>query len=56
MTASNPASRPAHIWRDCAAPFTSFFATYITSFPTIQRTTSPTPIGRTPGFLFSGIY
>ena len=40
---------------DPAASFTSFFAMYITAFPAIRRRTSPTPIGRTPGFLFSGI-
>ena len=28
---------------------------YITTFPAIRRKTSPTPIGRTPGFLFSCI-
>ena len=28
---------------------------YITTFPAILRSTSPTPIGRSPGFLLSGI-
>ena len=56
MTASNPTSWPAHTWSDpAAASFTSFFAIYITTFPTIRRRTSPTPVGCTPGFLFSGI-
>ena len=32
----------------------SIFAMYITTFPAIRRRTSPTSIGRTPGFLFSG--
>ena len=28
---------------------------YITTFPAIRSRTSPAPIRRTPGFLFSGI-
>ena len=32
-----------------------FFAMYITTFLAIRRRTLPTPIGRTPGFLLSGI-
>ena len=44
-----------HTWSDPAVSFTSFFAMCITNFPAIRRRTSPTPIGRTSGFLFSGI-
>ena len=36
-------------------PVHHFFAMYITTFPAIRRRTSPTPIGRAPRFLFSGI-
>ena len=55
MAASDPASWHAHTWSDPAASFTSFFAVNITNFPAIRRRTSPTTIGGTPGFLFSGI-
>ena len=34
--------------------FYIFFDMYLTTFPVIRRRTSPTPIGRPPGLLFSG--
>ena len=54
MTASDPASWPAHTMSDRGTSFT-FFVMYITIFLAIQSRTSSTPIGRAPGFLFSGI-
>ena len=53
--ASAPASWPAHSFRGPAAFRTSAFVTAITAMPTIRRTTSQIPIGRTPGFLSKGI-
>ena len=55
MEASTPASWPAHTCKDPAACWTSFFAISIINFPAIRRITSPTPIGRIPGFLLREI-
>ncbi len=55
MAASHPASWPAPSWRDPTADWTSVLVTLRTALSTIRRTISHNPIGRTPGFLFSGI-
>ena len=55
MAASDPISSPAHTWSDPAASLTSFFAMYMITFLAIQHRTSPTPIGRIPRFLISGV-
>ena len=56
MAASLPLLWPAHTCSELLASITSGFITFITHFPIILRSTSPTPIGRTaPSTLFRGI-
>ena len=55
IAASAPASLPAHTCNAPAVLVTSFFYHAHDNFPAILRSTSPTPIGRNPGFLSRGI-
>ena len=55
MAASTPNWRPASICDGPAAFWISFFTTHPMHFPIILWITSPTPIGRTLGFLLRGI-
>ena len=55
IAASAPDWRPVAICNGPAASWISFFITHPIHFPIILRITSPTPIGRTPGFLLRGI-
>ena len=55
MAASQPAGCPAHTCVTPAASMMSFFSTVIIALPMMRRNDSPMPIGRTPGFLSSGI-
>ena len=55
MAASQPAGWPTHTCVTPAASMMSFFRTVITALPMMRRKVSPMPIGRTPGFLSSGI-
>ena len=56
IAASHPDSCPAH---NCKEPtflrISGLIVFIMTAFPIIRRITYPTPIGRTPGFLFRGI-
>ena len=52
--ASPPLGIPEHVCRGPAAAMTSFFTTHKMTLPITLRKTSPTPIGRTPGFLLRG--
>ena len=53
--ASHPASWPAQSWRDPTEEMISSLMEVTNSFPAIHRKTSPTPTGRSPGYLLSGI-
>ena len=55
MAASLPAFWPAHNCRGAAAWRTSLPMTFIRALPMMRRTTSHTPIGRTPCFLSRGM-
>ena len=55
MAASAPAPYPAHVCSGPAAPFISSLMAQLITFPTILRSTSPTPIGLIPGFLSRGM-
>ena len=52
---SQPASSPAHVWRQPNEEMISSRRAAVMTFPAIRLRISPTPIGRSPGFLFSGI-
>ena len=53
--ASQAPDCPAHNCNEAAATYTSFLNTCITTFLIILLSTSPTPIGQSPGFLSSGM-
>ena len=55
ISASHPASCPAHNCKESALLRISGLIVLMMAFPIIRRITSPTAIGRTPGFLFRGI-
>ena len=55
MAASATDWRPVAICNGSAASWISFLIAHPMHFPIILRITSPTPIGRTPGFLLRGI-
>ena len=53
IAASAPAYWPAHNWRGPTDLITPFFEIRMIALPAILRRTSPTPIGRKPGFSLS---
>ena len=55
MRASQPASCSAHTWNDPTLSIILLRVNETTTFPAIRLRISPTPIGRSPGFLFKGI-
>ena len=55
IAASDPATWPPHSCSNPAAWSTSFFNRIITAFPAIFLSTSPTPIGLSPGHLSNEI-
>ena len=55
IAASHPPFCPAHTCTDPAAACISSLTIFNTDLDMMRRTTSPTPIGLTPGHLFSGI-
>ena len=55
MAASAPDWRTVAICNGPAASWVSFFTTHPIHFPIILQITSPTPTGRTPGFLLRRI-
>ena len=55
IAASDPATYPPHSCSDPATWSTSFFNRIIIAFPAILLSTSPTPIGLSPGHLFNEI-
>ena len=55
MNAYSSPFSPAEAWRGPAVFSISSYSVQPIDFPTILRSTSPTPIGLTPRFLFRGI-
>ena len=51
---SHPASCPPRSCKFLTAFVSSSFTILMTTFPAILQTTSPTPMGRKPGFLSKG--
>ena len=55
IAVSEPALWPAQTWMGPAASLISSFKNLALVFPTIRLRTTPTPIGRIPGFLSKGM-
>ena len=55
IVASAPPCKPVAAWSSPAACWMSLYNTQLIHFPAIHLVTSPMPIGRTPGFLLSGM-
>ena len=53
--ASHPARWPEHSWRGPLVSMRSGLTMFMTALLMILRITSPTPMGRMPGFLSNGI-
>ena len=55
IEASIPPLSPAHVCKGAVACVSSGFSNVVVALPMILLTTSPIPIGQTPGFLSKGI-